>query len=328
MNKFSVITVISISLIISDSIYKSNLSKDLTEPKENKIESRKAPIIYPWKVPDEKTIPTGIEGEYVRYGQQLVSETYKYVGPEVNDLKMRFAGNNMSCKNCHLGAGTKPFTSGFIGVYSRFPQFRTRSNSVETLEDRINGCFERSLNGKSLTLDGKEMKAIVMYMKWLSSDIPVGAKVEGQGLMKLPLPDRAASPENGKKVFVEKCMTCHGINGQGLRKGKNGDAEGYFFPPLWGKDSFNDGAGINRLITAASFIKANMPFESPDLSIEQAYDVAAYIVSQERPKKQDLEKDFPIPGTKPVDCSYPPFNDNFTAEQHKYGPFQRMLQNK
>jgi thiosulfate dehydrogenase len=34
------------------------------------------------------------------------------------------------------------------------------------------------------------------------------------------------------------------------RTGRRGDAQGYIFPPLWGPDSFNDGAGMNRLLTA------------------------------------------------------------------------------
>jgi thiosulfate dehydrogenase len=312
--KVIIFSFITISLILSDSFYKYNFSQP--EKKE---------ITHPWKFPDETQIPSGTEGEHIRYGQQLINETSKYLGPEVKNKNMRFSGSNMSCKNCHLAGGTKPFSAGYVGVYGRFPQFRVRSNIVETIENRINGCFERSLNGRAIPFDSKEMKAIVMYMKWLSTDIPVGGKVDGQGLVKLPLLDRAASPEAGKKVFQQRCTVCHGTNGLGIRNGKPGSAAGYIYPPLWGNDSYNTGAAMYRLMTIAGFIKAKMPFDNPDLTDEQAYDVAAFVISRDRPKKPGTEKDFPILKFKPLDTPYPPFNDQFSAKQHKYGPFQPMI---
>jgi thiosulfate dehydrogenase len=52
-----------------------------------------------------------------------------------------------------------------------------------------------------------------------------------------------------------------------------------------------------RLLTAAAFVKNNMPhgtrFDAPTLTEEQAYDVAGYINSQSRPQKANLDKDFP-----------------------------------
>jgi len=96
-------------------------------------------------------------------------------------------------------------------------------------------------------------------------------------------------------------------------------------PPLWGSDSFNDGAGMARLITAANFIHLNMPhgvdYLNPQLSAEDAWDVAAYMVSQPRPHKTGLDKDFPDLLEKPVDTPYGPYADGFGVEQHKYGPF-------
>ncbi len=53
---------------------------------------------------------------------------------------------------------------------------------------------------------------------------------------------------------------------------------GYAVPPLWGPDSFNDGAGAARLIMLASFVHDNMPngtsWVAPTLSPEDAWDVA------------------------------------------------------
>jgi len=96
-------------------------------------------------------------------------------------------------------------------------------------------------------------------------------------------------------------------------------------PPLWGNDSFNDGAGMARLINAANFIHFNMPhgadYLHPQLSVEQAWDIAAYLISQPRPHKAGLDKDFPDLLEKPVDAPYGPYADGFSEQQHKYGPF-------
>ena len=45
------------------------------------------------------------------------------------------------------------------------------------------------------------------------------------------------------------------------------------------------------------------------------------IDSAERPQKADLAKDYPILLQKPVDAPYGPYADDFSPEQHKYGPF-------
>lgn len=280
--------------------------------------------ISKWIFPNESEIFKSKNAELTKYGKNLVTETYKYLGPTVKDPKMRFAGNNLSCKNCHLNNGTKENSGGFVGVIYRYPQFRSRLNKMSTLEDRVDDCMERSLNGKPLDRNSKEMKAIVSYMTWLSSKIPEGnGKVNGQGFVKLPLLDRAASPEKGKQVFLQKCMACHGIQGHGLKAEK-----GYLFPPLWGKDSFNNGAGMNRLLTSAAFIKANMPLGNPNLSVEEAYDVASYINSQDRPIKKGLEKDYPNLKIKQIDAPYPPFADKFSLKKHKYGPYKDMIKEK
>jgi thiosulfate dehydrogenase len=119
---------------------------------------------------------------------------------------------------------------------------------------------------------------------------------------------------------------CHQPDGRGQRRGPVGDAQGYVYPPLWGADSFNDGAGMHRLIASASFIRANMPFgthyDRPELSVDDAWDVAAYINSQDRPKRVNLEADYPNRARKPVDAPFPPFSDSFSLEQHRLGPFQ------
>ena len=121
-------------------------------------------------------------------------------------------------------------------------------------------------------------------------------------------------------VYEERCQVCHGDNGQGLPATLD-IREGYLFPPLWGPDSFNNGAGMNRVLTASNFIKARMPLGQPDLTDDEAYDVAAYINSKERPQKANLEVDYPDRKNKPVDSPYGPYADPFPPEQHRVGPY-------
>ena len=267
---------------------------------------------------DLSSLPDDQYGRLVRYGKKLTDETYAVIGPEVKNPKMRYAGNNLACSSCHQESGTLVNAIPFIGVSAVFPQYRPREDDVSTIEERINGCMQRSMNGRALPFDSKEMKAYVSYMHFLSRAIPIGSIIEGSGLKPIKPPDRAANPQAGGQLFARNCVKCHGAEGQGERTGKIGDAQGYDVPPLWGKDSFNDGAGMNRLLVAMRFTKHNMV---KTLSDDQAYDLAAYIVSQPRPHKTNLDKDFPARWNKPVDAAFPPYVDGASPEQHKYGPF-------
>jgi cytochrome c len=114
------------------------------------------------------------------------------------------------------------------------------------------------------------------------------------------------------------CQNCH------LRAG----TQPFAMPltSIWGSsDSYNNGAGMSRILTVAAYAMHNMPigtvFNAPVLTDEQAYDVAAYIISHKRPEKKNLDKDFPIRLEKPIDTPYGPYADGFTLEQHKFGPF-------
>jgi len=275
-----------------------------------------------WKAPDIKSVGDDALGKLVKYGYALMTDTANLIGPTVSDPAMRYSGNNLTCQNCHLGAGTQAYSMPLVGVWGQFPQYRGREGEIGTLEERINGCMDRSMSGRRLPLDGREMKAYLAYMKWLSTGIADGAKLVGTGTMRIAEPKRAADPVHGAQVFEQTCVMCHGKDGQGQRAAKG---NGYQFPPLWGPDTYNDGAGMTRVLTAAAFVRHNMPlgttFDAPVLSDEDAYDVAAYINSKVRPIKADLDKDFPNKLQKPVDTPYGPYADGFPAEQHKYGPF-------
>ena len=279
----------------------------------------------PWSVPDVDKLPADAWGKLVRLGRALTVETYAQIGSEVADPAKRYAGNNLSCQNCHLAAGTKQFGLPFVGVFADFPQYRGREGKVGSLEDRINGCMERSMNGRALPLESIEMAAFVAYIKFLSTGVAIGAQTPGRGSGDMPKLTRAADLAQGRVVFGQQCASCHGPDGQGKRHGAPGDAAGYEFPPVWGPDSFNDGAGMNRLISAANFIHGNMPngtvWTTPTLSEEDAWDVAAFVESQPRPARAHLENDFPVRLQKPVDAGYGPYIDGFDQAQHRLGPF-------
>lgn len=284
-----------------------------------------APALVAWVVPDADKLPDDDWGKTVRHGRDLITSTYALIGPESSDPAHRFSGTNMSCQNCHLEAGTKQFGLPFQGVYADFPNYRARSGAVGTIEDRIQGCMTRSMNGKMLPPGGPEMTAIVSYMKFLSDGRPVGQPTPGRGPGKMPEMSHPADPAHGREVYAQNCVACHGATGLGQRVGEVGDGKGYTFPPLWGPDSFNDGAGMDRLIGAANFIHNNMPngttWQTPMLSDQDAWDVAAFVQAQPRPRKANLDRDYPVALQRPADSGYGPYVDGFSQEQHKLGPF-------
>ena len=180
----------------------------------------------------------------------------------------------------------------WVGSYARFPQYRPRSGKIDLIQDRINDCFERSMNGKRLDPAGRDMRDIVSYFAFLSSGIPVGAEVEGQGFPRLP--PMSGDVSRGVTVFASTCARCHGANGQGTT----------IAPPLWGARSYNNGAGMSRINTAASFIHTVMPLDrAQQLTPQQAYDVATYINTRPRPDFPKRIHDWPH-GGKPPDADY------------------------
>src|SRR5439155_1690861 len=74
----------------------------------------------------------------------------------------------------------------WVGVYARYPQYRPRSATVETIEYRVNDCFRRSMNGAPLAVDGAEMRDIIAYLWFLSRDVPIEPAPPGN-----PLPHSA-----------------------------------------------------------------------------------------------------------------------------------------
>lgn len=313
-----VVAVIAMPFIV----YKSNQAEKAGQQIPAGSDLKKDTTTY-WAAPDINSITDIKLKQQVEYGKELVAHTSKYLGPNGSVLKM---SNGMNCQNCHLQAGTVVYGNNYGSVASLYPKFRARSGAVETIYKRVNDCFERSLNGKELDTTGNEMKAIKAYIDFVGSNVPKGKKAAGSGFKDLAYLDRAADPGKGQLVFTAKCQSCHQPNGGGVL---NIDKTEFTYPPLWGNSSFNDGAGLYRISNFAKYVKYNMPqgtiHTSPQLSDEEAWDVAAFVLSQQRPHI-DVPKDWPDRLMKPIDHPFGPYADAFSEKQHKYGPFKPLLE--
>jgi thiosulfate dehydrogenase len=233
--------------------------------------------------PGDSEIPSDAFGAAVRRGLALLTAT--------RDSLPGHVGNALRCTSCHLDAGRRA-TGSWVGSFARYPQYNSRAGRVISIEDRVNGCFRRSMNGMGLPADGPDMRDIVSYLAFLSWRTPVGPP---PGAPRSRFAALAPDPTGGRAIFDSVCARCHGDAGQGT-----GVA-----PPVWGPRAFNIGAGMARVRTAASFIRNNMPFDQPgSLTDQQAFDVAAFVVTQPRPDFPGKELDWPN-GDPPPDVAYP-----------------------
>lgn len=218
--------------------------------------------------------------EAIKYGEEIFNET--------NVVLADYVGNELSCQSCHADGGLSP-SSTLVGVVTDYPQYRPREGVVFTLEDRINGCMIRSMNGEMIPYDSEEMRALMAYFSHISTGVAMGDErpwFNPNEMKEIPEPDVVS----GEELYESKnCMTCHGENGEGI--GANAG------PALWGENSFNDGAGLTRLSKMAGYIQNNMPIgDVGELTDQEAADLAAYILMQDRPKFKDADKDFPHGG--------------------------------
>ena len=234
----------------------------------------------------DSVIPVGPFGDAVRRGRAILLAT--------RDSLPSHVGNELRCTSCHLDAGRRE-SGSWIGVFARYPQYRPRSGVVETIEYRVNDCFRRSMNGTALDPAGGDMRDIVAYFAFLSRGAPVGAPTAAPGARLEKWAGFAPDTAAGARVFSASCAKCHGAGGEGTAVA----------PPVWGPKSYNVGAGMSRVRTAADFISRNMPFDAPGtLTDQQAVDVAAYVNAQPRPDYKGKENDWPN-GDPPADVAYP-----------------------
>jgi thiosulfate dehydrogenase len=237
-----------------------------------------------YSVPADSLIPDGAMGAAIRRGRAIMLNA--------RDSLPGHVGNRLTCTNCHREAGTSASSGPWVGSFASFPQYNARAGRVIRMEDRVNECLRRSLNGKPLAIGGRDMNDIVAYMAFLSTGVPHGPRAPWLGYRRIP--PRAGDVAAGRSVYAENCLRCHGKLGEGSAA----------VPPLWGGQSFAIGAGMARVQTAAAFIRWNMPFDRPGLlTDQQAYDVAAFVLSHRRPDTPFKERDWPN-GDAPQDAAY------------------------
>jgi thiosulfate dehydrogenase len=236
-------------------------------------------------------VPDGPVGEAIAFGRRILTHT--------PDNVPAYSGNALNCTSCHLDGGRTPWAAPWVGVWGVFPEYRSRNARVNALQDRINDCFERSLNGRPLPFASREMIGILAYMQWLSREVPTGKSISGRGFLRIKS-TQTPDPARGARVYAQKCALCHGNEGEGTYA----PAGEMVYPPLWGPQSFNIGAGMARLKTAAAFVKANMPLgQGGSLGDQEALDVAAFFTRQPRPDFARKLEDWPK-GGKPDDAPY------------------------
>ena len=298
----------------------------LSLPRGMKSETAQTePIDSSWIAPS-LFVDQELHGEarqLVIYGQELIAHTAKYLGPNGS---VQALSNGMNCQNCHLQAGKRIDGNNYSAVFSTYPKFRDRSGSMESIRKRVSDCFERSLNGEAPDSNSREYQAIYAYIKWLGKDVAKGAKPKGSGIPKIAYLDRAAEPGKGRLVYQNQCQSCHGADGEGQL---NLTGTEYEYPPLWGEHSFNVSAGLFRLSNMAGYVYTNMPNNlampgKPKLTVEEAWDVSAFVNSMPRPQKK-FSEDWPNVAKKPFDHPFGPYADGFSEQQHKYGPFKPII---
>lgn len=230
-----------------------------------------APVRPRFTPPLASAIPAGEFGDAIILGRNIFTHTQQYA--------KEYVGNGLNCVNCHLDDGRKADSAPLWAAYVKYPAFREKNRKVNSYEERLAGCFRFSMNGKAPASDSKEMIALVAYSFWLAQGAPTGVDLAGSGYPALENPALTPDATRGAGVFAANCAICHGAAGQGAKvEGK------YVFPPLWGQHSYNAGAGMTRVKTAAAFIKANMPLgKGNTLLLQEAWDVAQFINDHERP---------------------------------------------
>ncbi len=224
--------------------------------------------------PNEEDIPNDEFGNAVFLGKNIFVNTQKYA--------RNYVGNGLNCVNCHLDRGRLSGAAPMWAAYVKYPKYRSKDKMVNSMQDRIQGCFKYSENGTPPEVSSDMMTALVSYFFWMARGVPTGADMKAGGYPELPAPPEKFDAKRGSGIFARDCAVCHGAEGQGIKTGGV-----YNFPPPWGDESYNTGAGMHRTDFAASFIKANMPLgRGGMLTLQEAWDVAAFVDSQKRPERR------------------------------------------
>jgi thiosulfate dehydrogenase len=220
--------------------------------------------------PHTRELPEGRLGEVVRLGEAIVEKTTSH------PLSKPFVGNALNCTSCHLKNGTHPTAGTFLASATAYPAWSKREDRVLTLEDRVLNCFMRSCNGTRPPSGSEVSVAVTTYITWLSRGMPMQMNekrpIGPNGIIPLQVPFTKADKERGRTLYASRCAECHKADGQG-------DIDN---PPVWGEQSYNDGAGLASIENLAAWMKVAMPLDDADLSDQEAIDIAAFVNSHPR----------------------------------------------
>jgi thiosulfate dehydrogenase len=276
-------------------------------------------MVTAWDVPQnpltDKSLDDSRLSKDIRWGYKLFTDTPHEA--------RQYAPGKMSCSNCHLNAGQRERSLPLVGVAGMFPEYNRRSGRLYSLNDRIVDCFWRSENGTGVldenesglgargpqnemlpSPSSKEVLAIAAYLTWLARGTAVGKNPTWRGQNTIAagvlIPVGRLDRQRGEELFKDRCTSCHGIDGQGVAVGDKKPG------PLWGPDSWNDGAGAARVYTLAGIIRYSMPYLNPgSLSDEEAQLVAAFINSEPRPAFPFKPTDYLTEKLPPDSVYYP-----------------------
>lgn len=232
--------------------------------------------------PARDTVPQGPFGDMVRLGESI------FLNANRNPASAPYVGNDLSCANCHFDAGRLAGFTPLWAAWVAYPAYRQKTKHVDTFVARLQGCFDYSMNaqasavGKAPATDSDVMVALAAYSYWLATGAATGDRaMPGRGYPPVKKTGPGFDPERGGTVYAQQCALCHGTDGAGVVS-----ADGVtLFPALWGSRSYNWGAGMDAIDIAAAFIKQAMPLGlGHSLSDQDAWDVAAYMNSHERPQ--------------------------------------------
>lgn len=261
-------------------------------------------MVTAWEVPQDPTRDPSLTdprlADQIKWGYRIFTNT-PHEAP-------RLTGGKVSCINCHLNAGQRERALPLVGVAGMFPEFNNRAQRLISLPDRIVDCFLRSENGtehdgaEHATTASKEVLAVAAYISWLSRGHAMGANPAWRNRNAIAadklIPVDKLDAGKGEAIYSERCTSCHGADGQGVQIGDKKAG------PLWGPDSWNDGAGAGRVYTLAGIVRYTMPYLSPgSLTDDEAQQVAAYINSKPRPKYPFKDRDY-VGAKVPADAVY------------------------
>lgn len=246
-------------------------------------------VVGEYRAPLARDMLAEENADSIILGMRLLNETARLLPDNV--------GDGLNCNSCHMAQGKRPLGAPYINTINDYPKFMPRAQDVMNIQERINGCFRRSMNGVPLDESSVEMQAMVDYMDWLRGDVEKGNRVSIQNMEYFKVGQFTPDPVRGEQIYVQQCASCHGSDGEGM-KDQFGD---FIFPPLWGDESFNLGAGMARISRAAPFVLHNMPLgvslDAPlgqiTLSKQDAVDVSAYFTVKPRPDFPDKIHDWP-----------------------------------